>query len=73
MYFRTRMKRSVRGAMHSKTMWFSLALVIVGAIYDNFSYLQNIIDPKYYGTILVLIGIICAVLRFITTQPLDDK
>ena len=73
MYFRTRMKRSVRGAMHSKTMWFSLELVIVGAIYDNFSYLQNIIDPKYYGTILVLIGIICAVLRFITTQPLDDK
>ena len=73
MYFRTRMKRSVRGAMHSKTMWFSLALVIVGAIYDNFSYLQNVIDPKYYGTILVLIGIICAVLRFITTQPLDDK
>ena len=73
MYFRTRMKRSVRGAMHSKTIWFSLALVIVGAIYDNFSYLQNVIDPKYYGTILVLIGIICAVLRFITTQPLDDK
>jgi len=73
MYFRTRMKRSVRGAMHSKTMWFSLALVIVGAIYENFSYLQNVIDPRYYGTILVLIGIICAVLRFITTQPLDDK
>ena len=67
------MKRSVRGAMHSKTMWFSLALVIVGAIYENFSYLQNVIDPRYYGTILVLIGIICAVLRFITTQPLDDK
>lgn len=73
MYFRTRMKRSVRGAMHSKTMWFSLALVIVGAIYENFSYLQNVIDPRYYGTILVLIGVICAVLRFITTQPLDDK
>ena len=73
MYFRTRMKRSVRGAMHSKTMWFSVVLVIVGAIYDNFSYLQNVIDPKYYGTILVLIGVICAVLRFITTQPLDDK
>jgi hypothetical protein len=73
MLARTRMKKSLHGAMHSKTMWFSLALVIVGAIYDNFSYLQNVIDPKYYGTILVLIGIICAVLRFITTQPLDDK
>ena len=73
MYFRTRMKRSVRGAMHSKTMWFSLALVIVGAIYDNFSYLQNIIDPKLYGVVLIGVGVLVAVLRFITTQPLEDK
>ena len=73
MFARTRMKRSVRGAMHSKTMWFSLALMIVGAVYENFSYLQNVIDPKYYGIILMSIGVICAVLRFITTQPLDDK
>ena len=57
----------------SKTMWFSSALVIVGSLYDNLSYLQNVIDPKYYGFILVTIGIICAVLRFYTTQPLDEK
>jgi hypothetical protein len=57
----------------SKTMWFSLALVIVGSLYDNLSYLQNVIDPKYYGIILVSIGIICAILRFYTTQPLDEK
>ena len=73
MYFRTRMKRSVRGAMHSKTMWLSLALVIVGAVYDNFSYLQNIIDPKLYGVVLIGVGVLVAVLRFITTQPLEDK
>jgi hypothetical protein len=54
-------------------MWFSLALMIVGAVYENFSYVQNIIDPKYYGTILISIGIICAVLRFVTTLPLDEK
>ena len=59
--------------MKSKTMWFSLALVIVGALYDNLSYLQNVIDPKYYGSILVVVGIICAILRFYTTQPLDEK
>jgi hypothetical protein len=59
--------------MKSKTMWFSLALVIVGSLYDNLSYLQNVIDPKYYGSILVGVGIICAVLRFYTTQPLDEK
>jgi hypothetical protein len=59
--------------MKSRTMWFSLLLVIVGSLYDNLSYLQNVIDPKYYGTILVIIGIICAILRFLTTQPLEDK
>ena len=57
----------------SKTMWFSLALVITGSLYDNLSYLQNVINPKYYGIVLVSIGIVCAVLRFYTTQPLDDK
>jgi hypothetical protein len=54
-------------------MWFSLALVVVGALYDNFSYLQNVINPKYYGSLLVLIGLTCAVLRWYTTQPLDKK
>jgi len=67
------MTKIMKGAMHSRTMWFSLALVVVGALYDNFSYLQNVINAKYYGTILVIIGIICAVLRFYTTQPLKDQ
>ena len=60
-------------AHKSKTMWFSLLLVILGALMDNISYLQNIIDPKYYGILLVAIGIIVAILRFITTQPIEDK
>ena len=67
------MTRAMRGAMHSRTMWFSLAMVILGSLYDNFSYIQNIIDPKYYGSIFIVIGIICAVLRFYTTLPLDEK
>jgi hypothetical protein len=67
------MKRNAMGAMHSKTMWFSLAMVILGVVYDNFSYLQDVINPKYYGSIFIGIGIICAVLRFYTTMPLDKK
>ena len=60
--------------MHkSRTMWFSLLLVIFGALMDNFSYVQNIIDPKYYGVCLIGIGIITALLRFVTTQPLDER
>jgi hypothetical protein len=52
-------------------MWFSLLLVIFGAIFDNFSYLQSVISDKYYGILLVSIGIITAVLRAITTGPVE--
>jgi len=58
--------------MHkSKTMWFSLALVVFGALFDNLSYVQNIIDPKYYGVILIGIGVIVAILRFVTSKPIQ--
>lgn len=54
---------------HSKTMWFSLALVIFGALEAGFPYLQSVIDQRYYGVILVSIGVIVAILRFLTTGP----
>jgi len=55
----------------SKTMWFSLALVVFGAVFDNFSYLQSVISERYYGIILVIVGIIVAILRFLTTGPVE--
>ena len=57
----------------SKTMWFALALVILGFIADNFNYVQNVIDPQYYGVSYIVIGVVVAVLRFITVKPLDEK
>ena len=67
------MRRKSRGAMRSKTMWFSLALVILGVVYDNFSYIENLIPPRLYGVLLIFIGVVVAVLRFVTTMPLEDK
>jgi hypothetical protein len=55
----------------SRTMWFSFALVILGALMDNFSYIQGLIDPKYYGFGYIIIGLIVAILRFITTKPIE--
>jgi len=52
-------------------MWFSLALVVFGALFDNFTYLQSVINEKYYGVLLVAIGVIVAVLRFLTTKPIE--
>ena len=57
--------------MKSRTMWFSFALVVFGALFDNFSYLQSVIDQRYYGILLVIIGVIVAVLRFLTTGPVE--
>ena len=51
-------------------MWFSFLLVVFGALFDNFSYLQSVINERYYGIILVVIGVIVAVLRFLTTGPM---
>ena len=68
------MKRvTVKQMAKSRTMWFSLALVILGVVYDNFSYVENIIDPRFYGILLIAIGIVVAILRFITAMPLDEK
>jgi len=67
------MRRRTRGMMHSRTMWFSLALVILGVVYDNFSYIENLIHPRLYGVLLIFIGIVVAILRFVTTSSLDDR
>ena len=67
------MVRNMRSVMRSKTMWLALALAILGAAYDNFSYVQNIIDPRFYGILLIVIGVAVAVLRVLTTLPLDEK
>ena len=57
-------------ARQSRTMWFSFALVVLGALEAGFPYLQSIIDERYYGIILVAIGITVAILRFITKEPI---
>jgi hypothetical protein len=55
----------------SRTMWFAFALTVFGALFDNLPALQAIIDPKVYGYLITAIGIIVAILRFITTKPIE--
>ena len=47
-------------------------LVVLGAVADNLSYLQANIDERYYGFIVMGIGIVTAVLRWNTTKSLED-
>lgn len=61
------------GSARSKTMWFSLLLVIFGAIEASIGLLQSIIPPQYYGLVVMAIGIIVGVLRWLTTAGLERK
>lgn len=54
----------------SKTMWFSLALVVLGALFDMFPTLQAILDPRFYSISLVAIGLVVAVLRYLTKESI---
>lgn len=63
----------MKRARKSKTMWFALALVILGALMDNLSYIRNLIDPQYYGLVAIAIGIIVAILRFVTTDAIGRE
>lgn len=63
----------MKRARRSKTMWFALALVILGALMDNLSYIQHLIAPEYYGLVMIGIGIIVAILRFITTDAIGRE
>jgi len=66
------MSFDVKGCCRSKTMWWSLLLVILGAIADNLSYIQSQVDERYYGFIVMGIGIVTAVLRWNTNKSLED-
>ena len=55
----------------SKTMWFAFAVAMLGTLMELFPYLRDLIDPRYYSIILVVIGMVVAALRFITNQPIE--
>lgn len=67
------MLNKLKGMLRSRTMWFSGLLFFLGAISDNSSYIQDLLDPKVYSISMFAIGIIIAYLRATTTKPLEDK
>jgi len=66
-------KRRLRGILRSRTMWFSGLLFLLGAISDNSSYIQDLLDPKVYSVSMFAIGIIISYLRATTNKPLEEK
>ena len=56
--------------IQSRTIWFSVALVTLGAIQSALPGVQHTIPVWAYGWITMGIGVATAILRVVTTQPL---
>lgn len=57
----------------SKTMIFSIILSIIGVIQTSTDFLSTILSPHAFGYMTLASGIVAAILRIVTTQPLSDK
>lgn len=63
----------IQKILKSKTLMFSLALAILGVIEASFQVFAPYMSPALYGFVLMGISITVAVLRIVTTLPLDQK
>jgi len=57
----------------SKTMIFSMVLAVIGVLQASTDFLSTVMSPHAFGYLTLVSGIVAAVLRVLTTQPLEDK
>jgi hypothetical protein len=57
----------------SKTMWFASAVTIFGAAETYLPQMQGLIPSEWYGPLFTGVGVVAALLRFVTTEALSDK
>ena len=57
----------------SKTLMFALALAIFGVLEMNLKVFAPHLTPAFFGAFSILISMIVAILRVVTTLPLDKK
>jgi hypothetical protein len=63
----------IQKILKSKTLMFSLVLAILGVIEASFQVFAPFMSPAIYGFVLMAISITVAVLRIVTTLPLNEK
>ena len=63
----------MKQVLKSKTMMFALALAVFGVIEMQIKVFAAYMSPEAFGVFNIVLGIIVAVLRVLTTVPLSDK
>ena len=62
-----------KGFLKSKTMWSAALTSASGAALMYMPLLQESLEPKDYGLIMIALGVSQGILRVLTTKPLEDK
>ena len=57
----------------SKTMVFSILLAMAGAFQATMGVFSPYMTPEAYGLFTVAVAGVVAILRILTTMPLEDK
>ena len=63
----------IQQILRSKTMMFALALAILGVLQASMDVFTPYLTPQASGLLTVLLGLLVAILRVLTTQKLSDK
>jgi len=66
------MNNTIKGATKSKTVWLAAALASLTPALEAFPEMKMFL-AEYYGPALILLSIVVALLRYLTTQALADK
>ena len=61
------------GALKSKTMWFALALAVFGVLEMNIGIFEPFMTRTWFGGFSMLVGMVVAMLRVVTSMPLEEK
>lgn len=59
--------------LKSKTMIFSILLAVLGVVELNMSIFSTFMSEEIYGVFVIVVGMITAILRVVTTTSLEDK
>jgi len=59
--------------LKSKTMLFALALSVFGVIESQLALLSPYMSPQVFGLFTIVVSVSVAVLRVLTTTPLNEK
>jgi hypothetical protein len=59
--------------LKSKTLWFAVLLAVGGILEQSQALVTQLVGQQNTGIVMLVISVIVAGLRVITTQPLSQK